>query len=602
MTNEVFNDAVFTSTSKVCSEIYTVNFRGIDIDIITVEISISNGLPAFIIVGLPDKAVAESRERVRSVLSFIGLAMPPKKIVINMSPANLQKEGTQYDLPIALSILSVMDIIDKNSLKDFVCMGELSLNGDIMTVPGVLCASMKANSLNKGIICPSTCIDHAFWSGNKSILASKDIISLVNHFKGTESLQIFSGEFINDDLNYEELARAKKYFGINENPYEKTIKTSEDMTDVVGQKMGKYALELAAAGGHNLLFMGPPGVGKSMLANRIMTIIPKMNTREIIETAMVYNISNHYDQYHLMTSIRPFRAPHHSASTVSVIGGGSKPKPGEISLAHNGVLFLDEFPEFSRNTLESLRQPIENGHITITRSDSSRTYFAKFQLIAAMNLCMCGNYGKKPCINGPRCAEMYQKKVSKPILDRIDLQCYLPELSQEDIQKNDRGDSSATILNRVIICRSIQYYRYGVLNAFLSPEQMKGIEIQQEALPLLDKCVDKFKISMRERDKIIKVARTAADIDIAKQYENVNNAVSYFECLERFSKISRETQHDQVYDKNDYEAIVALIAQVLKISINKIQAKIFADILSIVENSSISKKHINEALSYRLRL
>lgn len=556
-------------SSTSFSNVYTLSFEGIDPTLITVETSISSGLPAFIIVGLPDKAIAESRERIRSALNFMGISLPPKKITVNMSPANVQKEGSHYDLPIAISLLVAMKIIDFLDIENFIIMGELSLNGKIISVPGVLCAAIKANSLQKGFICPYDSGRNVFYSGNQNILLPQNLLSLINYFKGIESLPTL------DTIKFKQ----NDEFQNSENCQNDDGDNDIDMSDVVSQEVAKKAAEVACAGGHNILFIGPPGCGKSLISQRMQTILPEMTTREMLETAMIYDV---YSSDYKVTKKRPFRSPHHSASPVSMVGGGSKPKPGEISLAHNGVLFMDELPEFSRQTLESLRQPMETGKITIARANANtREYMSSFQFVGAMNPCMCGNLGKKQCENGAKCAEMYQKKLSGPLLDRIDIKCYVKEVDivellrkrdamsgggdidrdvydkrgadtsdetrneigaeivddkgpnarneiADNINKNKSNSSietSAIIRQRVTISRQIQLFRQNCINAKLSPSQIKHINIDKVANEMiLQKIQSSHAISsMRSYSKMLCVARTIADLRMVSQLLKENS-------------------------------------------------------------------------------
>ncbi len=371
------------------ARIFTVAFQGIDVVFVDVQVQMATGLPAFTIVGLADKAVAESKERVRSALNAIGLALPPKRITVNLSPADLQKEGSHYDLPIALGVLAAMDVIPTQSLERYTALGELSLDGGIRQVSGILPAALHAAALQHTFVCPHDNGPEAAWASDLDILAPSHLIQFVNHFKGTQV------------LNRPEPAKQEL------SPY------SVDLADIKGQETAKRALEVAAAGGHHMLMIGPPGSGKSMLAARLPSLLPVLTPKEALEVTMIHSVAGLLDKGHLVTQ-RPFRDPHHSATLPALVGGGSRVKPGEISLAHQGVLFLDELPEFSRHTLEALRQPLETGYIQVCRANAHVTYPAKVQLIAAMNPCKCGHFNDidLACSRAPRCAADYQSKIS----------------------------------------------------------------------------------------------------------------------------------------------------------------------------------------------
>ncbi|MBT5654240.1 MAG: YifB family Mg chelatase-like AAA ATPase, partial [Alphaproteobacteria bacterium] len=377
----------------------TVAFQGIQVLRIDTQVQIyTGGNVSFNIVGLPDKAVAESRERIRSALYGMGLSLPPKRIVVNLSPADVQKEGSHYDLPIALGLLASMNTIPIEEVARYSVLGELALDGRISSVVGILPAAIDAVSQGLGLICPESCGKEAAWAHDLEILAAPTLLSLVNHFHGR---QILSKPSI--ELKQEET-------------------TQPDLKDIKGQETAKRVLEIAAAGGHNMLMTGPPGSGKSMLASRLSSILPPLSPSEALETSMIHSLMGHLRDGKIIRN-RPYRDPHHSASLPALVGGGHRAQPGEISLAHNGVLFLDELPEFSRQTLESLRQPLESRKIIVSRANARVTYPSKFQLIAAMNPCRCGymDEPKRACSQAPKCGEKYQAKISGPLYDRIDL-------------------------------------------------------------------------------------------------------------------------------------------------------------------------------------
>ncbi|MEM1400184.1 MAG: YifB family Mg chelatase-like AAA ATPase, partial [Pseudomonadota bacterium] len=408
------------------SRVKTVAFRGIDVVPIDVQVQLTGGLPSFTVVGLADKAVAESRERVRGALHAIGLALPPKRITVNLAPADMQKEGSHYDLPIALGILNALGVIDTEDLSGFCAMGELALDGAISAVTGVLPAAIDAAGRELGIICPEDCGPEAAWAadehGQIAVLAPSSLLALINHFKGSQVLS-------------------------PPNPMvEEVVEQGQDLADIKGQETAKRALEVAAAGGHNLLMIGPPGSGKSMLAARLPGLLPDLQAREALEVSTIHSIAGLLEGGR-MKRMRPFRDPHHSASLPALVGGGSHAKPGEVSLAHRGVLFLDELPEFSRPTLESLRQPLESGKASIARVNVTTTYPARVQLIAAMNPCRCGHLDDPDlaCTRAPRCAQDYQSKISGPIFDRIDIHVEVPAVSALDLTLPPPSEGSAEV-------------------------------------------------------------------------------------------------------------------------------------------------------------
>ena len=479
------------------SGINTITFNGLEALNVDLQVQLTSGLPNFIIVGLPDKAIAESKERVRSALQSIGLQLPAKRIVINLAPADLLKEGSHFDLPIALSVLSVMGIIPAEKLKNYMAMGELSLDGSILNVNGVLPAAMAAKKRNLGLICPASQGAEAVWAEPSEIIAAPNLNALINHLCGKSS------------LNTPQAQKAPSHISLL------------DMADVKGQESAKKALEVAAAGGHNLLMIGPPGSGKSMLAARLPGILPPMNLNEALATSMIHSIAGILKNSQLSFE-RPFRDPHHNASTPALVGGGRKAQPGEISLAHNGVLFLDELPEFNRSTLEALRQPLENGYVSISRVNAHTTYPANFQLVAAMNPCRCGNLGNHSleCNRAPICAQEYMSKISGPLLDRIDIQIEVPAVSPWDLADVKRGESSSVIRERVISARNLQSKRLQNLGekSIFTNAELKGKLLEQiaimdnEAKNLLITFADKNNLSARAYHRTLRLARTIADL------------------------------------------------------------------------------------------
>lgn len=479
------------------ARINTLTFNGLDVLNVDLQVQISAGLPAFTIVGLPDKAVAESKERVRAALNSLGLSLPAKRITINLAPADLLKEGSHFDLPVALGILTVMGIIPTEELSHYMVMGELSLDGSIIPVNGVLPVAIKANARNMGLICPAAQGSEAVWAGIKDIVAADSLLSLINHFKGLQTIPFPTKQIQEKKQNL------------------------LDLKDVKGQESAKKALEIAAAGGHNLLMIGPPGSGKSMLAQRLISILPPLTPEEALETSMIHSIAGELNDGRISFE-RPFRDPHHSASTPALVGGGRKARPGEISLAHNGILFLDELPEFNRATLEALRQPLENGSVTISRVNAHTVYPAKFQLVAAMNPCRCGHLGNHDteCSRAPLCAEEYQNKISGPLLDRIDIHIEVPAVSPWDLADVKPGESSAQVLQRVIKARKIQAERFKALGApqLTTNSELKGELLEQacvlenDARQLLIAFADKNHLSARAFHRTLRLARTIADL------------------------------------------------------------------------------------------
>lgn len=474
--------------------VMTTAYLGLEARSVEVQVQIAPGLPAFIVVGLPDKAVAESRERVRASLSSLGLSLPPKRITVNLSPADLPKEGSHYDLPIALALLAAMGLIDAESLSGYVAVGELSLDGRLAASPGVLLAAMHAQGLDQGLICPAVQGSEAAWAGELEVLAAPDLLSLLNHFKGTNRLM---------PPQAGQIAEQTK---------------GPDLAEVKGQETARRALEIAAAGGHNLLMCGPPGAGKSLLASCLPSILPSMGAEEALEVSMVASVAGTLEQGRL-SRVRPFRAPHHSASMAALVGGGLKVKPGEVSLAHMGVLFLDELPEFQRAALDSLRQPIEAGEVSVARANAHVTFPARFQLVAAMNPCRCG-YLSDPaqaCSRAPRCANDYQAKISGPLLDRIDLHVDVEPVLASDLVRPSQAESSKAVRARVEAARSLQTVRREATGARTNAE-LSAAMIERFATPdaegqkLLAQAADAMRLTARSYMRILKVARTIADL------------------------------------------------------------------------------------------
>jgi magnesium chelatase family protein len=483
------------------TRVTTVAFEGIEARTVDVQVQVTSGNVVFVLVGLPDKAVAESRERVRAALVASGLALPSKRITVNLAPADLPKEGSHYDLPIALGIMAAIGAIPADALDGFTVLGELALDGTLTAVNGVLPAAIAANARGHGLICPFACGPEAAWAADDlDILAPRSLIQLANHFKGTQVM-----------------ARPTPAVA-------RMAGNLPDLRDIKGQESAKRVLEICAAGSHNLLMNGPPGSGKSMLASRLPSILPPLTPRELLEVSMVQSIAGHLADGAL-TDRRPFRSPHHSASMAALVGGGIQARPGEVSLAHHGVLFLDELPEFLPQALDALRQPIETGEVMIARANHRATYPARFQLVAAMNPCRCGKAIEPgfACKRQPneRCMAQYQTRISGPLLDRIDLMIDVPAVAAADLILPAPAEGSAEVAARVAAARARQVARYAALglpgvttNAACPANVLDEIARPDDAgLRLLRDAAEAMKLTARGYHRILKVARTLADLD-----------------------------------------------------------------------------------------
>lgn len=489
----------------------TVAYLGLEARAVEVQCQIAPGMPGFHLVGLPDKAVGESRQRVQAALAAMGLSLPPKRITINLSPADLPKEGSHYDLPIALALLAAMGVTDAELLSEYVAVGELALDGRVIASPGALLAAIHAASVEKGLICPAGQGSEAKWAGGVPVLAAPDLISLLNHLKGSQVLPSPPPGEIEPPARGPDLAQVK------------------------GQETAKRALEIAAAGGHNLLFVGPPGAGKSLLASCLPGILPELTPAEALEVSMVASVAGTLEEGRISRA-RPFRSPHHSASMAALTGGGLKVRPGEVSLAHLGVLFLDELPEFQRAVLDSLRQPLETGEVSVARANAHVTFPARVQLVAAMNPCRCGHLGDPAlgCSRAPRCAADYQSKVSGPLLDRIDLHVEVDPVSAADLALPPPAEGSAQVAARVAAARAVQTARLEG-TPMRTNAQLDGDALEAHATPdeagqkLLMQAAEAMRLSARGYTRILRVARTIADLAGAQTVGRIHlaEALSY---------------------------------------------------------------------------
>jgi magnesium chelatase family protein len=491
---------------------YTVAFEGVDARLVEVQCAVTPGIPAFSIVGLPDKAVSEARERVRAALTAMAIALPSKRITVNLSPADLPKEGSHFDLPIALALLAALEIVPHDTAAQTVALGELSLDGTLVPVVGALPAAMAASQEDRTLLCPHACGAEAAWVGSVNVIAPRNLADVVRHFTGQSVLQPSVPGEVRNSL------------------------ATRDLSEVKGQERAKRALEIAAAGRHHLLLVGSPGSGKSMLAARIPGILPSLSPTEALETSMIHSLSGLLDEGGINRD-RPFREPHHTASMAAIVGGGRSAKPGEISLAHNGVLFMDEFPEFPRAVLETLRQPIETGEVVVARANAHVRYPCRFMLVAAANPCKCGYLSDpaRACARVPICGEDYLGRISGPLMDRFDLRVEVPPVAFTDLDLPETGESSAVVAERVNKARDRQTARFAAHDGVRVNADAEGHLLDEIATPdsegraLLIKVAERFGLSARGYHRVLRVARTIADLEGSNDVrrDHVAEAVSY---------------------------------------------------------------------------
>ncbi|SFO23333.1 magnesium chelatase family protein [Roseovarius lutimaris] len=491
---------------------YTVAFEGVEAKPVEVQCAITPGLPAFSLVGLPDKAVSEARDRVRTALSSMAIALPSKRITINLSPADMPKEGSHFDLPIALALLAALDIIPKDAAEGTMALGELSLDGSLIAVLGALPAAMAAAEEGRMLLCPKASGPEAAWVGSVQVIGAANLADVVRHYTGQAPI-------------------------VPSEPGEVTgPPAGRDLRDVKGQERAKRALEIAAAGRHHLMMVGSPGSGKSMLAARLPGILPPLTPTEALETSMIHSLAGLLSEGGISRT-RPFREPHHTASMAAIVGGGRRASPGEISLAHNGVLFMDEFPEFPRGVLETLRQPIETGEVMVARANAHVKYPCRFMLVAAANPCKCGHLSDpaRACSRAPICGEDYMGRISGPLMDRFDLRVEVPPVAFRDLDLPAAGDASGAVAARVDAAREVQTARFADhpemrLNADAEGQTLEDIASPDaEGRALINRVAERFGLSARGYHRVLRVARTIADLDGSQSvlHPHVAEAVSF---------------------------------------------------------------------------
>jgi magnesium chelatase family protein len=491
---------------------YSVAFEGVEARLVEVQCSTTAGMPGFSIVGLPDKAVSEARERVRAALGALSIALPSRKVTVNLSPADLPKEGSHFDLPIALALLAAIDILPREEVGATVSVGELSLDGRLVGVAGALPAAMAAAEAGHALICPEACGAEAAWVGAATVFAPASLNQAIRHLSGQAPLAPATpGEVL-------------------------AAPFTRDLIDVKGQERAKRSLEIAAAGRHHLLMIGAPGSGKSMLAARLPGILPPLSPAEALETSMIHSLAGLLSDGGISRA-RPFCEPHHTASMAAIVGGGRGAKPGQVSLAHNGVLFLDELPEFPRAVLETLRQPIETGEVVVARANAHVRYPCRFLLVAAANPCRCGHLGDagRACARAPSCSEDYLGRISGPLMDRFDLRIDVPPVSYADLDMPAGGESSATVAARVAQARARQAARFADTPRLRVNAEAEGTLLEAIATPdaegraLLGKVAERFGLSARGYHRVLRVARTIADLDGSQDVRapHVAEAIGY---------------------------------------------------------------------------
>ncbi|KUP90663.1 YifB family Mg chelatase-like AAA ATPase [Tritonibacter horizontis] len=494
------------------SRAHTVAFQGVEATPIEVQCAVAPGLPAFSIVGLPDKAVSEARDRVRSALAVMSIALPSRRITINLSPADIPKEGSHFDLPIAVALLAALEILPPEAAEETLALGELSLDGTLVAINGALPAALAAAEQDRRLLCPKASGPEAAWVEATPVIAAASLTDVIRHFTGQCVIAPAQPGEVIDRID------------------------DKDLADVKGQDSARRALEIAAAGRHHLLMSGPPGAGKSMLAARLPSILPPLSPQEALETSMIHSICGLIEAGGVSRT-RPFRTPHHTASMAAIVGGGRRAQPGEISLAHNGVLFLDELPEFARAVLETLRQPLETGDVMVARANAHVRYPSRFMLVAAANPCRCGYLTdpNRACAKAPGCGTDYMARISGPLMDRFDLRIDVEPVAVTDMDRHQRGEASADVARRVADARAIQADRYADCEGIASNADAEGRVLDQVAAldtpsqTLMLKAAERFRLSARGYHRVLRVARTIADLDAEPDIsrDHLAEALSY---------------------------------------------------------------------------